>query len=1220
MAHSFRFSIDRGGTFTDIYCDYLSADGSRMCKIMKLLSVDPANYPDAPTEGIRRILQEITQIEYPKNIPVNTHLISSIRMGTTVATNALLERKGKQFALLITKGFKDLMIIGNQTRPHIFALNIQRGQKLFSEVIEVNERVQIVSNPQNAEIGTTGEYFNVITPLDTQQLTQDLENLKQKGIESIAICFAHSYAYRKHEIQAAEICRALGFSHISVSSEIMPMVKMYPRASTVCIDAYLTPIIKEYIQNFCNGFDAHLSEIPVLFMQSDGGLSSIENFLGSKAILSGPAGGVIGFSQTAASPLIGFDMGGTSTDVSRYAGHLEHLFETEISGVHLQGAHLDITTVAAGGGSKLFFRSGLYVVGPDSAGAHPGPLCYRKNGYATITDANLVLGRLIPKFFPEIFGPDQNLPIDYNAAREGLQQLTNEINAFQNSNLTCEEVALGFVKVANESMCRPIRALTQSRGYDPKKHTLACFGSAGGQHACAIARSLGITKIAVHKYSGILSAYGLSMADVVLEDQQPCALYLNEENIMLSIQKLNEMSLKIVDKFQQQGFVKPNIKIENFMHLRFVGTDTAISILYTEGLDLKQAFYEIYLREYGFVLGKRDIVIDILRVRGSATLDSIHEIEIPDRAEAEPIAVTNVWFETETGFENLPTKVYRLESLAHNQTINGPAIILNETSTIIIEYKCTATISPHGNVEIHVSSLNPSFSEIECDPILLSIFGHRFMSIAEQMGRVLQRTAVSTNIKERLDYSCAIFDPKGSLVANAPHLPVHLGSMQEAVKSQIKLLGDDWKEGQVIMSNHPSAGGTHLPDITVITPVYFKGEVVFYLASRGHHADIGGSTPGSMPPFSRYLTEEGVSIKSCKIVVDDEFQEATVRDLFRESRGLEDNVSDLKAQIAANNKGISLLNDLIEEYSLPVVQAYMLYIQQAASQSVKDLLSKVSETSVVLRSVDYMDDGSPISLVITIDKATMTAHFDFTGTGHQVLSNLNAPYCVCRSAVIYCLRCLVDTDIPLNQGCLDPITITIPPNSILYPSEDAAVVGGNVLTSQRITDVILKAFEACAASQGCMNNFTFGNSKFGYYETICGGSGAGFGWDGASGVQTHMTNTRITDVEIMERRYPVLIKQFSIRNGSGGAGKWRGGDGVVREFQFLEELQVSILSERRAMRPFGLKGGKDAQPGLNLLIRNDGVTINLGSKNTCKVNPGDIVRICTPGGGGFGEE
>lgn len=638
MAHSFRFSIDRGGTFTDIYCDYLKENGNKDYRIVKLLSIDPDNYKDAPTEGIRRILQEVTKIEYPKAKPVLTHLISSIRMGTTVATNALLERKGKAFGLLITKGFKDILAIGNQSRPQIFALNIKRGTKLFSEVVEVDERVKILKNSTDGELGVTGEYFQVITPLDTIKLTDDLTKLKERGIDNLAICFAHSYSYRNHELQAAEIARSLGFFHVSISSEIMPMVKLLPRASTACVDAYLTPIIKEYICNFSKGFDADLSNVPVMFMQSDGGLSSIDKFLGSKAILSGPAGGVIGYTHTASPPIIGFDMGGTSTDVSRYAGILEHLFETEISGVSLQGSHLDITSVAAGGGSRLFFRSGLYVVGPESAGAHPGPLCYRKNGYATITDANLVLGRLLPEYFPEIFGPEENLPLDYSTAYDGLLQLANDINNFQSSDLKCEEVAIGFIRVANESMCRPIRELTQARGYDPKKHTLACFGGAGGQHACSIARNLGISKIVINKHSGILSAYGLSMADVVLENQQPCSLTLTEDNTNLCLEKLNEMESIIVNQFQEQNFVKMNIKIQVFFHLRFAGTDTSIPILYTKGTDLKEEFYEIYKREYGFILGKRDVVIDYLRVRGSATLDSIQDIGINNGENGQPIA------------------------------------------------------------------------------------------------------------------------------------------------------------------------------------------------------------------------------------------------------------------------------------------------------------------------------------------------------------------------------------------------------------------------------------------------------------------------------------------------------------------------------------------------------------------------------------------------------
>ncbi|OMJ74310.1 hypothetical protein SteCoe_26797 [Stentor coeruleus] len=1148
--------------------------------------------------------------------PVDSSRIQWIRMGTTVATNALLERKGKKFALIITKGFKDLLVIGNQSRPDIFKLNIQRSEKLFAEVLEVDERVKILKEyKENSIQGTTGEYFEVIKPLDIHQITQDLQEIRNRGIDTLAISLVHAYSFRSHESQIEKIAKELGFAHVSLASTIMPLFKFLPRTSTACVDAYLTPILQEYINSFRSGFDENLSKVPVLFMQSDGGLCDISSFIGSKAILSGPAGGVVGFSQCGEPPLIGFDMGGTSTDVSRFDGSFSHIFETEISGVHLQGAHLDISSVAAGGGSRLFYRSGLYVVGPESSSADPGPLCYRKNGFLSITDANLVLGRVLPDYFPKIFGPGEDLPLDYSASFKGLQEIAEDIFRSEGKKIEVPVIAMGFVKVANEAMCRPIRAITSAKGYDPSTHTLACFGGAGGQHACAIARSLGIRKIIVHRFSGVLSAYGLGLADIIEETHQPANITINESSLIISeinsILSLltNSLSLKLASHSTS------NIIFTNYLHLRFSGSDTCIPVVFTDDLKKSTKLFEnAYLQEYGFVLTERNIIIDSIRVKAAIKVKALSNLQEIVTGEVIKENLAQVYFETEKGVESLETPVYKIDNLPSECEIIGPALIVNEISCIVIEPNSIAKILESRDVVIFLQDVQRKIiSSTECDNVILSLFAHRFMSIAEQMGRTLQRTSISTNIKERLDYSCAIFSNDGSLVANAPHLPVHLGSMQEAVKKQIELV-DNWQEGEVAMSNHPCAGGSHLPDITVITPVFNNKKIVLFVASRGHHADIGGITPGSMPPFSKTLAEEGVAIKSFKLVENFVFREAETRELFQHSRCIEDNISDLKAQTSANNKGIELLSQLINEYSLEVVLAYMKFIQKAACQSVKDLLQKIP--SNVLKASDFMDDGTKIKLIVTINSGC--AEFNFTGTGCQVLSNLNSPAAVVKSAVLYCLRCLVDTDIPLNQGCLDPVTIIIPNNSILNPSEDAAVVGGNVLTSQRITDVIFKAFNACAASQGCMNNLTFGNKKFGFYETIAGGSGAGEGWHGTSGVHTHMTNTRITDIEIMERRYPVLVRVFSLRDNSGGKGFWHGGDGIIREIEFLEDIEVGILSERRSRRPYGLNMGKPGKAGLNLLLRKDGRVINIGSKNVCSVRPGDRIRILTPGGGGYG--
>ena len=1059
-----------------------------------------------------------------------------------------------------------------------------------------------------------------------------------KGIRSLAVALLHSYTFPDHEERVQAIAQEIGFTQISLSSHIMPMVKILPRASTSCLDAYLTPIIKAYLACFQAGFDDHFSQVTVQFMQSDGGLAAIGDFVGSKAILSGPAAGVIGYSQTSPSPCIGFDMGGTSTDVSRYAGSLETIYEAKIAGIQLQSPQLDITTVAAGGGSKLAFHDNIMAVGPESVGAHPGPACYRKKGAAAITDANVVLGRILPEYFPCIFGQTEDLPLDKEASRTALQELTDAINLSQRTSKSVEEVAMGFIRVANEAMCRPIRAITRSRGYDPNSHTLACFGGAGPQHACAMARALSMEKITVHRYSGILSAYGLSLANVFAEEQEPCAKVMTAGGVVIAevMQEMDgkqeEMSRHVKAKLLAQGFKEETVRVEKYLHLRFQGTDTTLLILEPEDQDYVTAFTQKYEIEHGFTLLRKEIVIDDIRVRG---IGLTPPPSIPPRtstASASPLSTVSTWFDSPTGPQPLPTPVYSLQALAAGQTFTGPALVLNGSSTIVIEPGCTALCSSTGDLDITVGALDrqPASAEV-CDVVLLSLFAHRFMSIAEQMGRTLQRTAISTNIKERLDYSCAIFGPKGDLVANAPHLPVHLGSMQEAVKAQIDILGGQWREGEVVLSNHPAAGGSHLPDITVITPVFSGNKAVFYVASRGHHADIGGISPGSMPPFSKYLYEEGFAVKSLKVVENGTFQGEKLTLLLTSvnpahpscvgTRALQDNLSDIQAQISANSRGIALIHELIEEYSLPVVHAYMHFIQANAAESVRNLLRRIcrERENSALVAEDYMDDGTVIRLAVEINQEDWTAHFDFTGTGFEVLSNLNAPTSVCKSAVIYSLRCLVDAEIPLNQGCLDPIRITIPSGSILDPSDSAAVVGGNVLTSQRITDVIFKAFQACAASQGCMNNLTFGDGSFGYYETICGGAGAGPTWAGASGVHTHMTNTRITDVEVMERRYPVVVREFSLRRGSGGQGKYAGGDGVVREIEFWRPMQVGILSERRSYRPYGLQGGEPGLPGLNLLYKAvEQRTINVGAKNSFAVLAGDRFRILTPGGGGFG--
>ncbi|CAF9914941.1 MAG: hypothetical protein GOMPHAMPRED_008335 [Gomphillus americanus] len=1310
VSRGIRIAIDRGGTFTDC----VGNPGTGRMEddiIIKLLSEDPSNYKDAPLEGIRRLMSKFTGKEIPRAEALDTSRIESIRMGTTVATNALLERKGERIALVTTKGFKDCLAIGNQSRPKIFDLAIAKPEVLYQKVVEIDERVTLedyaedptrhTTRPKSQEEasldddlvrGLSGEAVRILKRPAENQIREKLEALFKEGFKSIAVCLVHGYTFPDHEALIGKIAKDVGFKHVSLSHELMPMIKLVPRATSACADAYLTPAIKKYIAGFEAGFEGGLGVDSVKhesgskgarceFMQSDGGLVDVAKFSGLRAILSGPAGGVVGYALTSwdpktKTPVIGFDMGGTSTDVSRYgAGRYDHVFETTTAGVTIQSPQLDINTVAAGGGSRLFFRNGLFVVGPESAGAHPGPACYRKNGPLTVTDANLFLGRLLPDFFPKIFGRNEDQGLDYEASKKLFEELTKEINEESRGEgkekiMTADEVAYGFIKIANETMTRPIRSLTEARGHDASKHRLATFGGAGGQHAVAIAESLGIHQILIHKYSSVLSAYGMALADVVDESQVPESKVWSEsakEELKKSMDSLKIASSK---RLKDQGFQNDSIVFEEYLNMRYRGTESALMIIRPskeetdgeyDGKDwaFGKAFIKQHEQEFGFTLPDRDILVDDVRVRGigksfeglAKTVDQQLDEIRPHAKMINPIkkhSTAKVYFEG----GRLDTPIYKLDDIKVGDQIKGPAILADDTQTIIVTPESTAlAIETHIIIDIGEEKKDAGLSIKEVDPIMLSVFAHRFMAIAEQMGRSLQKTSVSTNVKERLDYSCALFDSDGGLVANAPHLPVHLGSMSTCVRTQAKIWEGNLKDGDVLVSNHPEFGGTHLPDITVITPAFSEGKILFYVAARAHHADIGGILPGSMPPHSRELYQEGAAIKSEKLVSEGRFDEEKITKLLFDepasypgcsgTRCLADNLNDLKAQIAANKKGISLIKSLIEDYGEEVVQFYMRSIQANAENSVRNLLKDVSKrfSGQELSAEDYMDDGSPIKLKITIDAEKGEAIFDFAGTGPEVYANINAPEAVTHSAIIYCLRCLISEDIPLNQGCMKPIDVRIPKKSFLSPSETAAVVGGNVLTSQRVTDVILRCFQACAASQGCCNNLTFGFggnqsdeegkavAGFGYYETIAGGSGAGPTWDGTNGVHVHMTNTRITDTEVFERRYPVILREFSLREDSGGKGQHKGGNGVIRDVEFRIPLQVSILSERRVYHPYGLAGGGDAACGQNLWVRNikydDGRVeerqINLGGKNTAAMQPGERIIVITPGGGGWGK-
>ena len=1228
----FRFSIDRGGTFTDIY-----AETPKGPKVLKLLSDNPDHYPDAPLEGIRRIIQEVSGRK-TGGIPHDS--IEWIRMGTTVATNALLERKGARTALIITKGFGDLLQIGKQNRPCIFDLKIIKPEPLYEAVVEINERVHPVQELTNTIPPQPN--VNILRSPDRETVRHQLQALHQRGIESLAIALMHAHIFPDHELLVAQEAVKLGFQYISLSSEVMPRARLVDRGHTTFLDAYLNPHIQNYLKSFREGFAggsakklepepehvAHLEQTrplrrsdqePDLFvMQSDGGLVDADSFSGSRAILSGPAGGVVGYAQTTGgAPVIGFDMGGTSTDVSRFDGNYEWQFESEAQGIPNFVPQLNIHTVAAGGGSRLLFENGMFQVGPSSSGAWPGPASYRNGGPLSLTDANLVLGRLVPEHFPSLFGENEDQPLSAAAAKKAFAGLMQRIHSLTGLKQSMEEIAHGYIEVANENMVRAILKITASRGHDARDHILSCFGGAGGQHACAIARALGISRIFISRFAGVLSAYGMGLADVAVDKEEPVSVQLKKETLADLQQKLLVLAEKVVAELKQKGNF--TLKVQRYLNMRYEGSDTTLMIRESAEESFAESFTKMHHREFGFNPPERNILVEAIQVRAEGKSPHPPQTPLPkgDRNRV-PLSRKSCYFSV--GWQETP--VYLLESLTAGQVLEGPAIIIQNTSTILIEPSCIAKITIFGDVEIEVQALPIQPVGTELDAVQLSLFGSRFMSIAEQMGRVLQRTAVSTNIKERLDFSCAIFGPEGDLVANAPHQPVHLGSMGEAVQKQIKLNAHPVAEEEVWVTNHPATGGSHLPDITVITPVVQEGRTIFFVASRGHHADIGGTTPGSMPPFSQSLAEEGVCIKTFKLVQNGEFQESAITKILQDAgtRALADNLSDLKAQVAANRKGITLLNELVQSHSLKVVQAYMKHLRDNAGQSVRALLKKLGgkkEKTVCLKAEDFMDDGSRIALTVRIDTQAGSACFDFSGTSKELPNNLNTPRAVTFSAILYCLRCLVDSDIPLNQGCLEPIEVLIEEGSLLAPSDKAAVAAGNVLTSQRITDVIFKAFKACAASQGCMNNLTFGNDRFAYYETIAGGAGAGSDWHGQSAVHTHMTNTRITDPEVLEQRYPVILREFSIRKGSGGKGKFNGGDGVIREIEFLVPLQVAILSERRVHAPYGMDGGGPGAKGKNLLIKIDGSEINLGGKNQFQAEPGDRLRILTPGGGAW---
>ena len=1193
-----QFWIDRGGTFTDIIG--YSPDGRTVSR--KLLSINAERYQDAALQGIRDILQ------LPANLPLPAG-IDSIKMGTTVGTNALLERKGEKVALAITRGFKDCLRIGYQNRPSIFALHICLPEQLYQLVIEIDARVTA--------------HGEVLVTLDVAKTRSQLQVIYDQGLRTLAIVLMHAWRYPEQELQLADIARQIGFTHVSVSHQVSPLLKIVSRGDTTMVDAYLSPLLKRYVAMVTDNLGSEAKHLRLLFMQSNGGLVDAQAFQGKDSILSGPAGGIIGSVAVAYragfQKIITFDMGGTSTDVAHYAGELERSFETEITGVRIRAPMMHIHTVAAGGGSLLYFDGNRYRVGPESAGSTPGPACYRRGGPLTITDANLMLGKL--PLFPAIFGQKGDLPPDSAVVGLLFKELAQSIHTQGVDSRTPEQVAEGFLNIAIENMAAAIKKISVQKGYNILDYVLCCYGAAGGQHACKIADRLGMQTVLLHPLAGVLSAYGMGLADFrVLKELalELCWETTNEAVLQNHLQTLeNHARLTL----KTQGINNLQIKTEQRLLLRYQGTDSSLPVDFSNKQTMLAEFQQKYRQRFGFCYENRPLLIEtaIVECIGSEAYLIDKENSLTKDGTGQPELITrifshDVWHET---------PVYLRDNLSRLQVIPGPAIIVEPTATIVIEPEWQGELQANGNMLLKrilpVQQLLTTPTKV--DPVLLEIFNQLFMSIAEQMGFVLQNTAHSVNIKERLDFSCAIFDAEGQLIANAPHIPVHLGSMGESVKALLRKFTSSIQHGDVYLLNSPYAGGTHLPDITVITPVFAKNNttLLFFTASRGHHADVGGISPGSMPVNSCHIEEEGLISDGLKIVSHGHLQETALLAWLTSgpfpARNPKQNIADLQAQIAANAKGAQELQLMVARYSLAVVQVYMQYIQDNAEACVRAVIANLSNGFFEYE----MDGGAKITVAIFIDYERCQARIDFSGTSPQLPNNFNAPAAVSKAAVLYVFRTLVQDDIPLNAGCMRPLEIIIPDNSLLSPTYPAAVVAGNVETSQYIVDALYGALGIMAASQGTMNNFTFGNNRYQYYETSCGGAGAGNGFDGCDAVHTHMTNSRITDPEVLELRYPVLLQEFSIRQGSGGSGRHRGGNGVIRRLKFLEAMTVGILSSHRRLPPFGIHGGKAGKLGVNTVTTRQGRVEILPGCAEVDMQAGDTIQIETPGGGGFGQ-
>jgi 5-oxoprolinase (ATP-hydrolysing) len=1191
-----QFWIDRGGTFTDI----VGRAPGGVLQTLKLLSENPGQYGDAAVEGMRRLLR------LAAGEPITPAQVECVKMGTTVATNALLERKGDRTLLVTTRGFRDALRIAYQARPRLFDRHIVLPELLYERVVEAQERV-----------GASGE---VLLPLDEAALRPPLQAAFDAGLRSCAIVFMHGYRFTAHEAAAARIAREIGFSQVSVSHEVSPLMKLVSRGDTTVVDAYLSPILRRYVDQVAG----QMPGVPLFFMQSSGGLTEAHHFQGKDAILSGPAGGIVGMVRTAVAAghakVIGFDMGGTSTDVSHYAGEFERAFETQVAGVRMRAPMMSIHTVAAGGGSILGFDGARLRVGPESAGANPGPASYRRGGPLATTDANVLLGKIQPAHFPKVFGPNGDEALDRDGVAAKFEALAVRVSQATGRATTPESLAAGYLQIAVQNMANAIKRISVARGYDVTQYTLQCFGGAGGQHACLVADALGMTRVFVHPLAGVLSAYGMGLADQIAMREASVERPLDGAGLAAAEAQLAALGTAAVAEVASQGVAAAAVELRRHIHVRYQGTDTALVVPFGSADGIRTAFEAGYRQRFAFLMPSRALVIEAVSVEAvgaGETFDAPRTEAEP--AAHEPPADARVRMHVD-GWQD--AGLYVREHLAPGATIDGPAIIAEKNATTVVEPGWRAMLTAAGPIELQRVVPRATLHAIgtDADPVMLEVFNNLFMNIAEQMGLRLQNTAYSVNIKERLDFSCALFDADGQLIANAPHMPVHLGSMSESIKTVI-VRNPAMREGDVYVLNDPYHGGTHLPDVTVVTPVYLRPgdeRPSFYVASRGHHADIGGTTPGSMPPFSQTIAEEGVLFDNFLLVRDGTLREAGLLAQLQggpyPARNPEQTIADLRAQIAANEKGVQELRSMVAQFGRETVAAYMRHVQDNAEESVRRVITALKDGAFTLT----LDNGARICVKVSVHAEAREATIDFTGTSAQLPNNFNAPKAVTMAAVLYVFRTLVDDDIPLNAGCLKPLHVIVPEGCMLNPHAPAAVVAGNVETSTCVTNALYGALGVMAAGQCTMNNFTFGNAAHQYYETVSGGSGAGPGFNGTSVVQTHMTNSRLTDPEVLEFRFPVRLESYAIRAGSGGAGRWHGGDGGVRRVRFLEAMTASILSNGRVVPAFGMAGGAPGALGINRVERADGRRETLGHIGSAAMAPGDVFVIETPGGGGYG--